>query len=415
MKRPAANVEHSPAKKAKAASSKKPGLTFKMPTLAPSIPESLKTMLELMLPFALDTPKEKRHPFQQNRVDNVVMLLEAERERLKTHIEDMEKVLNSSDAESKTLEEAVTAAQEEVQVAQEAEKKQRNYLAEQAKLFKAAKSELESAAKGKESYEKDAKSANDKLESLKKAKTELIEPLVAGAMDESNRPGAIRDLTKLFQACDLDKSMLEALPAALSKDPESRGEFDAMVIDEINKQLAVSLAHHQEFVDGVSKKNETIEAAIAKAEVLFVDKKAKQNEAANDYMALQTKREAKEHVLSEAKMNVASFGPTLRKRHKAVDDAKRQLDKFEVVMFNFTKIADGPKEEKNDEKAMVLPAEEVHTGMDAQDSAVPELPNGEQESATIPPAEAQTQDSTVPDGEPTLATVEPTLAPVEAA
>jgi len=132
-------------------------------------------------------------------------------------------------------------------------------------------------------------------------------------------------------------------------------------------------------------------------------------------MALQTKREAKEHVLSEAKMNVASFGPTLRKRHKAVDDAKRQLDKFEVVMFNFTKIADGPKEEKNDEKAMVLPAEEVHTGMDAQDSAVPELPNGEQESATIPPAEAQTQDSTVPDGEPTLATVEPTLAPVEAA
>jgi len=329
MKRPAANVEHSPAKKAKAASSKKPGLSFKMPTLAPSVPESLKTMLEVMLPFALDTPKEKRHAVQQNCVDNVVTLLEEEKSRLKSLVGIEEKVLKRSDDERKTYEEAVIAAQEQVQVAQEAEKKQRNHLAEQAKGFKTAKSELESAVKGKESHEKDTKTANDKLESLKKANTELIEPLVAGAMDESNRAGAIRDLTKLFQACDLDKSMMEALPAALSKDPGSRGDFDAMVIDEIKKQLAVSITHHQEFVDGVSKKNESIEAAIAKAEVLFGEKKEQQNVAANEYMALQKKREAKEQVLTQAKMNVASLGPMEKKRQKALDDVKRQLDKFE--------------------------------------------------------------------------------------
>jgi len=359
-------------------------------------------------------PRKSGMPF--NRIaHNVVTLLEEEKSRLKSLVGIEEKVLKRSDDERKTYEEAVIAAQEQVQVAQEAEKKQRNHLAEQAKGFKTAKSELESAVKGKESHEKDTKTANDKLESLKKANTELIEPLVAGAMDESNRAGAIRDLTKLFQACDLDKSMMEALPAALSKDPGSRGDFDAMVIDEIKKQLAVSITHHQEFVDGVSKKNESIEAAIAKAEVLFGEKKEQQNVAANEYMALQKKREAKEQVLTQAKMNVASLGPMEKKRQKALDDVKRQLDKFEEVISNFTKIADGPKEEKIDEEAVVPPAEEAHTAMEVQDSAVPELPNGEPQSATIPPAEAQTQDSTVPNGEPTPAAVEPTLAPVEAA
>ncbi|CAK8989752.1 unnamed protein product [Durusdinium trenchii] len=210
--------------------------------------------------------------------------------------------------------------------------------------LKAAKQALKTAEQ--EQKAGDAKVTVDEAKKGKLMSTmeSVFLPCKEGALAESAITKGIADLQKLGKEYGFDTALLTSLPSALSKEPASRGDFDGVVVkqveDELQKRLDTLTAElneaepaRQARADKVANCKAAVEAGKMKQESLE--------------KALKDATTAEKEAVVAAKAAVKAlkaFGPEMKETKGALDEAKESLDDFTSgALKTFTELLEHTK------------------------------------------------------------------------
>merc|ERR1712187_402921 len=101
-----------------------------------------------------------------------------------------------------------------------------------------------------------------------------------------------------------DESMLIAVPAALAKSPDARGEFDHMAVEQLNIEISKMVAGQEAILCAAKPGEEQCEAAVKQAHDILSKAKDEQKKAAKNFTASVYRQAASENALSVAKTAV---------------------------------------------------------------------------------------------------------------
>lgn len=255
---------------------------------------------------------------------NALFLVEA---GIQKRLDDAEAKVKGGDDERIAREAAVEAAQSQVQEQQSVVNAKQDHLAEAAAALKSKAVELVAAQSAQRAGDSELDSAESSLETLHGAKA-TVDKLKAGFEDANSAKVAISAVVDLLSRYQLDRSMLTALPTVLSKAPDARGTFDAMVVSQLDAELDKHTARLQDVIKNgevdKAKRAEAVAAAQA-AQSAASDAHAAAQAALCAVQAELAKREA---ALRAAQTASKELGPELLRQAGAVDSAKLRLASF---------------------------------------------------------------------------------------
>lgn len=281
------------------------------------LPERCRAMLIDMIPFSLALPADMRLESHSQ----VVGMLE---ETLHTTKTDMEAGASNKNTELENLKSIMADSEGAVNQADAA-------LSAQRETADSAKASLDEAIAATSACEKalaDQKTqqaaADAKLTSTKEEKAALESVLNEHfkiPMEALEAPH-YAELEPFIEGLQLDTSLLTTLPGACTKSKEERGNFDHVVLQELEKAFAVKIAGLEEIVAAETPASAEREAAVKEAEAQVAAKKAAQTELEaklEDAQKLQSDREvalaqAKE-ALSDLKLQVEVHTGQWEKAH----------------------------------------------------------------------------------------------------
>lgn len=251
---------------------------------------------------------------------------------------DAEAKVKGGDEERTTRESAVEAAQSQLKEQQDVVSEKQSIVDEAVAALKHKKEELLNAQAAQKAGDSELDSAAASLESLTGAKV-TVDKLKAGSDDATSVKIEISALIELLGRFKLDPSMLTALPTVLSKAPDARGAFDAMVVSQLDAELEKHIARLQGVIqDGEADRAKRAEAVSAAHAAQTAASEARAVAEAALY-AMQAEFAKREAALRTAQAALKDLGPELLRQAAAVDSAKVELASFhEGPLAAFTEL-----------------------------------------------------------------------------
>lgn len=140
------------------------------------------------------------------------------------------------------------------------------------------------------------------------------------AIEEADAQARQNELVSLLKKYKFEESMLIALPAALAKAPDSRGQFDHMAIGQLEGEIRKNIAEQESVLLAAKPDQDKCDAAVRKAQDVLNSARAKQRDAAKKYDS------ASKHEISCEEASTAA--------QKAVRDLTRTSDKLKKEVLN---------------------------------------------------------------------------------
>eukprot|EP00927_Polykrikos_kofoidii_P012403 TRINITY_DN1533_c0_g1_i6.p1 TRINITY_DN1533_c0_g1~~TRINITY_DN1533_c0_g1_i6.p1 ORF type:complete len:448 (+),score=125.63 TRINITY_DN1533_c0_g1_i6:80-1345(+) len=396
MKRPAASQASGVAKKPTPAVAEKPVDRFEAIKEAihssETFPVSVREMLVACMQDGLGVPKDQRREPQNAFVRWVSEVLDCVRKEKQDAVEATEARVADGDEEK-----ARRAAKEKISQEILAKKNTvlesaRSACVESTRALQETKANLSAAEAAQIHGDSELDKAAKKKAELEGAKSKLTSVLSVG-------PASSVDVAALIAVSNelgLEPSMLTALPGALGKPVESRGEFDGVVFDFFEKELENNVAKLADVLANGESAKQDRATKVAEA--------ASANEAAvtaftvatdGVQMALKEKTEA-ETGLREAQLSLEQVVPEMNETAAALDALKLKLQAFEngvLAQFHELESAVSP-ELVAERKAATLAAAAEAEAADAEaaeaETAEAALVEQEEEAATLAADDAST-------------------------
>jgi len=380
MKRPAAASAGAPAKKpagrvASVAAALKRSENFS---------EEVKAMLAACLSECLQVPKEKRHAYQVTVLNMVGEVLADVESGIKKEIEAAETRVAGAATTKVEREAAQVATQGEADTAAASLETKKTASSDAVVAVKAAKTALSEAEHEQKQGDADYAAAAGKKEALELGITLHYIPLKEGTATPADAKKSIAALKKLGETYDLG-SVLVAVPSALTKAPDTRGDFDHLVLAEFDKlietklgELVATLAVGEPAVQELTAKVEAAKTALTTAEEL--DKACKE--------AVKEAKETKKNTataLTESIKSVERFLPELMEIGAGLDTTKASLESLQLGplqdfrdLLEYTLILppepEAPAEEVPPAAEVPAPAEQVPAPADEAPAPAQEVP-----------------------------------------
>jgi chromosome segregation ATPase len=223
-----------------------------------------------------------------------------------------------------TNEGAVGKTKDELDSTQKACKDSKLSLAEVAQQFQHAKEALKDAQTKLESNDQDASEAT--------RKKCVLEGISKEIPDLQNRAADIVEVKELMQkiAADLeiDSSMMSAVSLALAKAPETRGEFDAKVIKELEDKVTSRMTELTDVMQKGAPAKAALEAEVKAAEVALEAAKSHQLSSAYAYDKAAKEAEAADEAFKASKKALAESTKSMKKAAQDYDNAQALYELF---------------------------------------------------------------------------------------
>jgi len=327
--------------------------------------QEVKTVLNEVLPFSLGEFSDKRHKFQEQVVQAISDILEEREAVLSKAVEDARS--NHDDAVSTMPEREHMAS--EAEAALEAEKAEEQRLkialAETAFAFKRAKQSVAEAEEAKRLHSLKSQEAAEKKGHCEAALADLKVLKTASPEDDVSR-AKLEKLIKLLKEYKFDESMMIAVPAALAKAPDARGEFDHMAVEQLDVEIGKMIDGQEAILSAARPGEEQCEAVCKEAHDELSKAKDDQKVAAGNYIKTNKQKAARAEALSAAKTAVQELTRSVGQLKKTIDEASIEVELFEQ----------GPKEAFNALRSRATPvavnAEELPTEEQAMETREPE-------------------------------------------
>jgi len=178
----------------------------------------------------------------------------------------------------------------------------------------------------------DQKASTDKLAHAQETKFALEAAFGAHFKPiEDGAPGShFKQLEPFLKQIEIEASLLTALPSSCAKTKESRGGFDVLVIEELQKAIASKIAALGDEVVAETHASAQLGAAAQAAEIEHQNKKAAQMQCAAALEAAMQEQSDRESVYGKARRAVDEFQPQVDAVTAQACHAKSALEVFEA-------------------------------------------------------------------------------------
>lgn len=201
-------------------------------------------------------------------------------------------------------------------------------LAEVAMSFRSAQQSLADAETAKKVDAQKSVEANKKKGHFETALADL-QFLKTVAPDDGEAPGRQTGLVSMLKKYKFEESMLIALPAALAKAPDSRGQFDLMAIGQLEGEISKKISEQEAILAAAKPDQDKCEAAVQKAQDVLKNARAHQREAAKKYDTASKQQAAREEASAAAQKAVKDLTKLSDKLKRSVTDAEVEVELFQ--------------------------------------------------------------------------------------
>merc|ERR1712224_369905 len=139
---------------------------------------------------------------------------------------------------------------------------------------------------------------------------------VSTADTEAGNKG--NELMALLKKYKFEESMMIALPAALAKAPDARGQFDMMAITQLEGDIGKMIAEQDALISAAKPAQEKCEAALSTAQEQLSKARAEQRAAARSFDVAKQEYEKATAAAADAQKVVSDLTKSLDRLNKAV-------------------------------------------------------------------------------------------------
>jgi hypothetical protein len=285
-------------------------------------------MLSSVVPLSLGELSEQRHPFQKRVVEGIASLLLDAEAALKKEVADNRATRDEAAVDKPTREKAAVDAEEKLNSKIAEVQSAKVALAGKAMAFRAARTALAEAEQAKVLDGQVAQDAEKKKSDFVAALEDLTALKSAPAQDAEGRKRN-SELMSLLKKHKFEESMMIALPAALAKAPEARGQFDSMVIGQLEAELAKNISEQDKILADAVPGQEKCTSAIKQAQDAFDAARGEQRSSAKIFDTLSKEQADLTEASAGAQKAVRDIVTVLKKHDKALHNAEVEVEIFE--------------------------------------------------------------------------------------
>lgn len=295
---------------------------------AEHLPGQVRDMLGSSLADCLGVPSEERHTYQLRVIRMVGEALAGIETMTERRIEAATHAVKDADVERASRVKARDDGASRLVEQLEAIAAAKISLADSNAAYKAAQEELAEAIAEQQEGDACLSEATAKKEELESALNNTYMPLKGGSLDVSETQACLARLNSLGNECEFDLALITSLPAALNKPAETRGVFDAMVLEQAENELQQRIA--------------------AQADVLARGEPQRQEQAAKVLAARALVDAAREHEQQTCRIELINAQMAHKETEAELQTLVKAVKQFSAEMEEVTARLETLKTELND-------------------------------------------------------------------
>eukprot|EP00933_Yihiella_yeosuensis_P073569 TRINITY_DN82283_c0_g1_i1.p1 TRINITY_DN82283_c0_g1~~TRINITY_DN82283_c0_g1_i1.p1 ORF type:complete len:387 (+),score=152.30 TRINITY_DN82283_c0_g1_i1:127-1287(+) len=288
------------------------------------MPASVTTLLASVLPHCLPVFKDERHEFQNSLLEMIQKTLDSAQQALSAEVASAEEVVNGGDDERQRRETAVATSLQALLDSQEAHKAKQAAKPEKLEALKLASDSLKDSQAKQKSGDHDALVLESGKQALERAIADLLTPLKEGTGGKRQ----LQALAKQLHASSLEDSLIEAVELPLNKKPDTRGNFDKVVLEQVDTQIAEKLAALTSKLAAEAPAREARAAEVKAAQDNYDACKAASDTAAEELKCAKEAEAAAKTALAAAKESSKNHTQELLDAASHLDSARKNLENF---------------------------------------------------------------------------------------
>lgn len=338
------------------------------------VTKQVAKMLEAVLPLSLGECSDQRHSYQEQVVTGLAEVL-AEVEAASRKAAADKRAARDAAVTEKPIREKEVADSASTLTAKIAEvHRLKVALAEKAVSFRAARTALAEAEEAKAVDGLKSKEAEKKKADFQVAHEKLT-TLKTAAPEEAETKKTRNDLMSSLKKYHFEESMLIALPAALAKAPDARGQFDMMSITQLEGELDKLIAEQDAILAAAAPGQAKCDAAIKEAQDALAAARGAQRAAAKAFDVASKEQVECETISAAAQKALRQNAQLSKKLDTAVNNAEVEVELFEQ----------GPRESFKELRERITPAPAAEVPADEE---MADEPAKEANEADVPMAAA---------------------------
>jgi len=324
------------------------------------VTSEIEKMLSVVLPLSLGEYSDHRHRFQQQVVSGIEGLLGEVEAALLSDVAEKRVACNAASSGKPQLDKEATDASEQLNAKIAEVHRLKVALAEIATGFRVARTALADAEAAKVADGQKAHDAEKKKSDFLRALEDLRALKLSAPNDTDTRKKA-SELMSLLKKYKFEESMLIALPAALAKAVDARGQFDLMAINQLEGEIDKLIVDMDGILAAALPGQAKCDAAIKQAQDHLASMRGKQRTAAKAFDIASKEQSDCEATAAATQKAVKDNAASSKKLDKALHNAEVEVELF----------GQGPKETFNElrDRVMPPPAPEVEEDIVASSPA----------------------------------------------
>jgi len=292
------------------------------------VPEDVKRMLEDILPCALGVFSDERHSFQERVVASVAAVMGDAEAAFNGEIKTSRAQHNQASADKPLQEKEVAEATVSLESAKGEAQRLKVLLAEAATTFRAKTAALSEAEDARALDAQKAVEASKRKADYETALQDLVFLKTISA-EEADGAARQKQLATLLKKYKFEESMLIALPAAVAKAPEARGQFDIMAITQLENEINKSISEEESVLAAAKPGQDKCDAAVKSAEDSLAAARAQQRTVAKQFDVASKHQMTCEESLAAAQKALKSLTSSIKRLESSVYNAEAELELFQ--------------------------------------------------------------------------------------
>merc|ERR1719450_1579070 len=211
-------------------------------------------------------------------------VFEKEESRLQQRVDAVQVKTDADNEEIAACETVIENAKTEKQAKKEEIRGKKDEFDEAEVVFDDARAELKATMDGRIQIEARAQALAQEKETFLEVQRNSFEALRDGLLEGREVKQHIGKLKEFFQSIGVDNSLIMAYPSALSKKPEERGDFDAMVLQQL-EEFVVNALTELETKLAAANEEDAEQAGLVAASRAIVDVAEEKKTARADALA----------------------------------------------------------------------------------------------------------------------------------
>ncbi|CAE7316634.1 unnamed protein product [Symbiodinium necroappetens] len=297
---------------------------------AAHLSQDCKDMFMAALPFSLLMASDERNTFQETVVGLVDKVVTEMLAGMQESLDKANEKLQLMDAEKARLDEAIQLAEDQLKAAQACACEKRAVVTAASAAVSAAQEKLSAAKEAEAAGQRARQAASDDKVMLQQAvSTGCFSRLKAGEWEDGEAERLFSSLEPLvLKKLKTDSSLRTAMRCTLLKKPVNRGQFDAMLLEELERAFSARISELESNLSEEGAVTAELAENVATANAEVETAMASQQQASAALSSSSSEEKMRAAALQAAKVTLQEFKPKHAQACSGRNAEQQQMQQF---------------------------------------------------------------------------------------